>query len=76
MMLPTLPIAHGMWLKARCLALLEGTLPDAYAVEVAFKLPVPLPGTVTFSSDRGKFSLHDAKNEKPHLEGRVEREQD
>src|SRR3954452_4319596 len=65
------PIAHGMWLKARCLALLEGTLPDAYAVEVAFKLPVPLPGKVSFSSDQGRFFLHDAKNEKPHLAGAV-----
>ena len=37
------PIAHGMWSKARCLAALEGRLPDAYTVEVAFKLPVPLP---------------------------------
>lgn len=69
------PIAHGMWLKARCLALLEGTLPDAYTVEVAFKLPVPLPSKVSFASDRGKFSLHDSKNEKPHLGGTVKREQ-
>ena len=69
------PIAHGMWLKARCLALLEGTLPDAYSVAVAFKLPVQLPGKVSFAADQGKFFLHDAKNEKPHLEGAIEREQ-
>jgi MaoC like domain len=69
------PIAHGMWLKARCLAMLEGTLPDAFSVEVAFKLPVPLPSKVSFASDRGKFSLHDAKNEKPHLGGTVTDEQ-
>lgn len=65
------PIAHGMWLKARCLALLEARLPDAYEVEVSFKVPVPVPGKVTFASDDGAFALHDAKNEKPHLRGRV-----
>ena len=47
-------------------------LPDAYAVEVAFKLSVYLPGTVSFSSDQGRFSLHDGKNEKPHLEGTID----
>ena len=30
-------IAHGMWSKARCLAALDGRLPDAVTVEVAFK---------------------------------------
>ena len=37
-------IAHGMWSKARCLAALDGRLPDAVTVEVAFKKPVLLPG--------------------------------
>ena len=46
------PIAHGMWSKARCLAALEGRLPDAYTVEVAFKLPILLPGTVAFAARR------------------------
>src|SRR5918998_3701569 len=40
------PIAHGMWLKARCLAALEGSLPDAYEADVRFKLPVFIPGKV------------------------------
>ena len=69
------PIAHGMWLKARCLAALDGILPDAYTVDVRFKLPVYIPGRVSFASwesdgsSRG-FSLRDGeKNEKPHLEG-------
>ena len=67
------PIAHGMWLKARCLAALEGHLPDALEVDVSFKLPVYIPGTVSFASwaeggGRG-FALHDAKNQKPHLTG-------
>ncbi|MFL5825872.1 MAG: MaoC family dehydratase [Thermoleophilaceae bacterium] len=67
------PIAHGMWLKARCLAALEGHLPGAYAVEVRFKLPVYLPSKVSFRNwDDGparRFALHDAKGDKPHLEG-------
>jgi acyl dehydratase len=66
-------IAHGMWLKARCLAALEGSLPDSYEVDVRFKKPVPVPGRANFASwaedgSRG-FALHDAKNEKPHLAG-------
>ena len=66
-------IAHGMWLKARCLAALEGHLPDALDADVRFKLPVYIPGTISFASwpegaGRG-FALHDAKNEKPHLSG-------
>jgi len=66
-------IAHGMWSKARCLAALEGHLPEAYDVEVAFKLPVRLPAKVAFSSSREdgarRFALHDARSGKPHLEG-------
>ncbi|MER7888919.1 MaoC/PaaZ C-terminal domain-containing protein [Micromonospora sp. NPDC094482] len=69
------PIAHGMWSKARCLAALANRLPDAFTVEVAFKLPVPLPGTVAFSAtpaDSGwEFALHDARSARPHLAGSV-----
>ncbi|MEU9505765.1 MaoC/PaaZ C-terminal domain-containing protein [Micromonospora sp. NPDC048170] len=65
------PIAHGMWSKARCLAALENRLPDAYTVEVAFKLPVPLPSTVSFSLlPAGGFALHDLRG-RPHLAGSV-----
>ncbi|MGK5521889.1 MaoC/PaaZ C-terminal domain-containing protein [Micromonospora sp. URMC 107] len=65
------PIAHGMWSKARCLAALENRLPDAYTVEVAFKLPVPLPGTVSFNLlPEGGFALHDSRG-RPHLAGLV-----
>ena len=68
-------IAHGMWLKARCLAALEGHLPDAHTAEVSFKLPVLIPGTVSFASRRADggraFSVHDKRNEKPHLTGTV-----
>src|SRR5204863_9989466 len=41
------PIAHGMWLKARCLAALDGVIPDACTLEVRFKLPVYIPGKVS-----------------------------
>lgn len=65
------PIAHGMWSKARCLAALENRLPDAYTVEVAFKLPVPLPSTVSFALlPDGGFALHDSRG-RPHLAGLV-----
>ncbi|MFI6758372.1 MaoC/PaaZ C-terminal domain-containing protein [Micromonospora sp. NPDC050417] len=64
------PIAHGMWSKARCLAALEGRLPEAYTVEVAFKLPIPLPGTLAFSaSPAWDFALHDVDSGRPHLTG-------
>jgi MaoC like domain len=66
------PVAHGMWSKARCLAALEGRLPDAYTVDVAFKLPILLPATVALrTSNQWHFSLHDAKSAKPHLTGTV-----
>jgi acyl dehydratase len=69
------PIAHGMWVKARCLAALEGHLPGAYEVDVSFKLPVFIPGKVSFASwseeGRRGFALHDGRNEKPHLSGEV-----
>jgi acyl dehydratase len=64
-------IAHGMWTKARCLAALEGELPEAYAVEVRFKLPLRLPGRAAFSYRDGAFEVHDARSGKPHLSGRV-----
>ena len=69
-------IAHGMWSKARCLAALDGRLPDAVRVEVAFKKPILLPGTVAFGSQRTgdsyAFSLSSPKNGAPHLLGRAE----
>jgi acyl dehydratase len=69
-------IAHGMWSKARCLAALEGRLPDAVTVDVAFKKPVLLPGTVRFgarpAANGGRdyaFSLTDPRTNAPHLLG-------
>jgi hypothetical protein len=69
-------IAHGMWSKARCLAALDGRLPDAVRVEVAFKKPILLPGTVAFGSQRTgdayAFSLSSPRSGAPHLLGRAE----
>jgi acyl dehydratase len=68
-------IAHGMWTKARCLAALDGRLPDAYTVDVQFKLPVLLPAKVAFNSEPTKtgfeFGVSDARSGKPHLAGQV-----
>jgi acyl dehydratase len=68
-------IAHGMWTKARCLAELEPRLPESFAVEVAFRRPILLPGTVEFGSrEQGEaieFAVRDAEKGTPHLEGSV-----
>ena len=68
-------IAHGMWTKARCLAALEGRLPDAFAVDVRFRKPIRLPGRVEFLSDAGNeeihFAVRDAKRQTPHLDGHL-----
>jgi len=68
-------IAHGMWTKARCLAALEGRLPDQYTVDVTFGRPVLLPSTVAFASARADggwaFGLHPPAGGRPHLTGSV-----
>jgi hypothetical protein len=68
-------IAHGMWSKARCVAALDGRLPDAVTVEVVFRKPVLLPGTVAIGSakvgDGYAFALRDPRSDKPHLLGRA-----
>jgi acyl dehydratase len=70
-------IAHGMWTKARCLAALEGRLPDAYAVKARFRRPILLPAKVAFASaeegDAIRFSVRDARKDTPHLEGVVDK---
>jgi len=67
-------IAHGMWTKARCLAALEDSTPEAFSVDVRFKSPVLLPARVDFSVERQAgggtaFGLTDARSGKPHLTG-------
>ena len=67
-------IAHGMWTKARAVAALEGRLPDAVTIEVAFKLPVMLPATVEYATapdgDGWQLALR-SRSGKPHLAGVV-----
>jgi acyl dehydratase len=68
-------IAHGMWVKARCLAALEGRLPDALTAEVEFKSPLLLPSTVAFSSSLREgawvIEVSEARSGRPHLAGRI-----
>ena len=68
-------IAHGMWVKARTLAAMEGRLPDACTVDVAFKTPVLLPSTITIAAeqtaDGWSLDVRNARNGKPHLAGTV-----
>lgn len=69
-------IAHGMWLKARTLAALEGRLTPALTVDVAFKLPVLLPSSVAVAAESdgaGGWALdvRNARSGKPHLSGSV-----
>ena len=62
------PIAHGMWTKARALA--AQRLPDAFTVDVRFKKPILLPGTVLFGAEDGRFAVTGRKGS-THLEGRI-----
>jgi acyl dehydratase len=69
-------IAHGMWTKARCLAALQGRLPDALTVQVAFRKPVLLPTTVAFGSAPDgaggtTFGVTSAPDGSAHLVGAV-----
>jgi hypothetical protein len=67
-------IAHGMWTLARVAGELQPRVAGGGTVlEVAFKLPVLLPGRVTFRewpAGRGVgFALLDAAGERPHAVG-------
>jgi acyl dehydratase len=64
-------IAHGMWSLSRCLAFFEGRLPDGYAVDARFKLPILLPATVALSAGEDSFDLRDHRTGRPHLTGRI-----
>jgi hypothetical protein len=68
-------IAHGMWTKAHSLAAFEGRLPEAFELDVRFKLPVLLPAKAAFTSwqldDGFAFELWDARKPRPYLQGRI-----
>ncbi|MGE5827354.1 MAG: MaoC family dehydratase [Micromonosporaceae bacterium] len=72
-------IAHGLWSKARCLAALEGRLPDQLTVDVTFGRPVLLPSTVAFSTEPGpddwRFGLYEPATGRPHVLGTIARGQ-
>jgi hypothetical protein len=67
-------IAHGMWSLARSVAAIDSRLPDDVTVDVEFKKPTFLPGTVAFGSRLVEggidFSLTNPKSGAPHLVGR------
>lgn len=67
-------IAHGMWTKARALALaLPPRRLEAVTATVDFRAPILLPGTATFFADPephgARFSVRDAAGERLHLIG-------
>ncbi len=69
-------IMHGMWSKSRAVAhLAPPEHAGAMTADVAFKLPIYLPSTVTFLSTaadgEARFSMKDAAAEKPHLVGEL-----
>ena len=69
-------IAHGMWVKARALAALSGRLPDALAVDVAFRKPLFLPSTVVLATapvgrDGWDLAVRNATTGTEHLVGTV-----
>lgn len=68
-------IAHGMWTKARALAGLEGGITAGCEIDVAFKLPLLLPRTVEYATQRTDgggwaFGVR-SRDGKPHLAGTV-----
>ncbi|MFD7435878.1 MaoC family dehydratase [Streptomyces sp. NPDC059861] len=62
------PIAHGMWTVARCLA--AHGAPEAVQVRAEFRAPVPLPGTVEYVAEGGRFELR--RGDRLHLTGAVQ----
>jgi acyl dehydratase len=68
-------IAHGMWSLARCLAALEGPLPDTFIVDVRFGRPILLPAKVSFTeipTEQGvDMELTSSTGSKTHLRGTV-----
>ncbi|MBD3640639.1 MAG: hypothetical protein HUJ18_06550 [Marinobacter sp.] len=72
-------IAHGMWSKARALALLEqqeGWKNSAVRVNCQFKKPLFLPGTAQLNWQAGEkgwdYQLLNSKGDAPHLSGRID----
>ncbi|MDN5861948.1 MAG: hypothetical protein L0H19_00705, partial [Salinisphaera sp.] len=69
-------IAHGMWLKARCVAALVDEIEQpAYRVQVSFKRPVLLPSEVKLawrSHDQGiDLALMQPEGDLTHMLGQI-----
>lgn len=69
-------IAHGMWTKARALAMLQPREAlDQAEVTVEFKTPLYLPARASLWAAREEsgalFEVRNAKGDKPHLRGRL-----
>lgn len=69
-------IIHGMWTKARAVAALQAEIGHRpFTVRADFKLPIYLPGVITFTKKSVEggidFEVRDEQNEKPHLAGSV-----
>ncbi len=68
-------IAHGMWLKARTLATLQGRLAGSYRAQIEFQSPAFLPSTVRIvaaaDGDGWRLDMRNARSGKPHLDGTV-----
>lgn len=72
-------IAHGMWSKAKALAILEqqnGWQSGPVSVSCQFKKPLFLPGTAQLNwqteKNRWDYQLLNARGDAPHLSGRIE----
>lgn len=68
------PIAHGMWTKARALALvLPHAQSQALTIDVGFRAPIELPGSATFCArtraGATDFAVRDASGTRLHLIG-------
>lgn len=73
-------IAHGMWTKARALAILMPRRSVSQArAEVEFKTPLYLPASASLWTARdaqgSRFEVRDARGDKPHLRGHLSVEQ-
>lgn len=70
------PIAHGMWMKARCLAAFEDQLGRPARYTVRFKQPLRIPGRAGLASvrrgDELAFALRSGDGDRVHLTGSIE----
>jgi len=69
-------IAHGMWMKARCLAAFEDLHAGACVAEVRFASPLRIPGDAGLASARRgegvAFALRAKTGDRIHLTGSIE----